>query len=87
MGEVLQAEFDALVANGLWENVSSTNLKAIAYVRGVGRLWVRFRSSGVYAYDQVPSSIYVGLLGAGSKGKYFHQFVKDQFTFHGPFFV
>lgn len=79
---VLTAEFQQLS----WESVVSSNLDAVAYAEGIGRLWVRFKrkpgkhSHSIYAYDHVPKQTYAALLAAGSKGKYFAANIKNTYA-------
>jgi hypothetical protein len=80
---VLTAEFDQVQ----WEKVSSSNLDYVAYVPGIGRLWVWFRRKpgtnpkySVYAYDHVPQSAYDGLMNAASHGAYFSANIKNRYA-------
>lgn len=57
--------------------VSSSNIAAIAY-DDVGRvLGVQFLNGREYWYHGVARAVYQAFLGAGSKGTYFNDFVKD----------
>nr|WP_242689580.1 KTSC domain-containing protein [Photorhabdus cinerea] len=42
---------------------------------------IAFHSSGVYQYYNVPSNVYQGLMSAPSKGKYFHQYIKEVYRY------
>ena len=73
-----------------WQGVSSTNLDSVAYSPDFARLWIRFspehKGGGrgrvtTYVFHSVPESVYRGLMGAGSKGQYFHRHVKGQFGY------
>ena len=44
-------------------------------------LEIEFHSGGIYQYRGVPPSIHMGLMGAGSHGRYFHAYLKDRFPF------
>jgi hypothetical protein len=44
--------------------VSSTDISSIGYEGGA--LHIRFNSGGLYAYFNVPVSVYQGLMGASS---------------------
>lgn len=59
--------------------VVSSDLAAIDYKDGI--LYILFRSGGLYSYFYVPKSVADGLLRAPSKGKYFHAYVKNQYSF------
>ncbi len=58
-------------------SVASTNISSIGYEGTT--LHIRFNSGGLYAYYNVPSSVYNGLMGASSKGKYFHANIKGRY--------
>jgi len=60
------------------QKVESSNILTIDY-DGVSTLRVRFSDGARYRYFLVPSTIVEGLLKAGSKGKFFHQFIKDKY--------
>lgn len=57
--------------------VSSSNLSSIGYEGST--LYIRFHSGGLYAYYNVPTSIYNGLMSAESHGKYFHAHIKGRY--------
>ena len=59
--------------------VSSTNISSIGYENGT--LYIKFKTSGIYAYDNVPQSVYEGLMSSGSHGKYFRDFIKGRYTY------
>lgn len=57
--------------------VSSSNISSIGYEGST--LHIRFHSGGLYAYYNVPLSVYNGLMSAGSKGRYFHANIKGRY--------
>ena len=61
--------------------VSSSYLHSVWYNEASMTLEIEFNSGGVYAYYDVPESIYNGLMNAPSHGKYFHQYIKDVYRF------
>ena len=61
--------------------VSSSDLSQVGYDKSKSELTIIFKSGGVYTYLNVPESVYTGLLGADSQGKYFHAYIKDSYTF------
>ncbi len=61
--------------------VSSSNLSAVGYDPGQAVLEIEFHNGGVYQYFDVPAEIYEGLMGAGSKGSYFHAYIRDQYAY------
>ena len=58
-------------------SVNSSDISSIGYDGST--LHIRFHSGGLYAYYNVPSSIYNGLMTAGSHGKYFHANIKGHY--------
>lgn len=61
--------------------VVSSNLKSIGYDPESKILEIEFQNGSVYQYYGVPRSLYEGLMGASSHGKYFHQYIKDNFPY------
>ncbi len=61
--------------------VVSTNLASVGYDDSTRTLEVEFQNGGVYQYFQVPRSVFEGLVGASSKGEYFHRFIRSRFRF------
>ena len=61
--------------------VASSDLRAVGYDAGRQVLEVEFHSGGIYQYFGVPGSTYSGLMQAGSKGSYFHAFIKDRYAY------
>ena len=60
------------------EKVTSSNIASIGWEEGV--LEVEFLSGGVYQYDSVGEEIYRCFLDAESKGKYFRQYIRINYT-------
>lgn len=60
-------------------HVQSSNIESIGYQSGT--LYVRFHSGGLYAYYNVPESVYQGLLNADSHGHYFAVHVKNTYQY------
>lgn len=58
-------------------SVTSTDISSVGYDGNT--MHIRFNSGGLYAYYNVPSSVYNGLMGASSKGKYFHANIKGRY--------
>jgi len=56
--------------------VSSSNLAAVGYDENTATLRIEFLKGGASDYYDVPSTVYEGLVEAGSKGQYFDQFIK-----------
>ena len=63
------------------QHVRSTNISSVGYEIETQILELEFHSGGVYRYSGVPESIYRALMGAVSKGSYFHQNIKERYPF------
>ncbi|MDE1480192.1 KTSC domain-containing protein [Xenorhabdus bovienii] len=61
--------------------VSSSNLLSVGYDSTTLTLEIGFHDGGVYQYYGVPSHIHQGLMSASSKGRYFHQYIRDVYAF------
>lgn len=61
--------------------VTSSNLRTVGYDLSQQILEVEFHHGGVYQYFGVPVSVYHGLVGAASKGRYLHAFVKGAYFY------
>lgn len=64
-----------------WIPVNSSNLSAVAYDAATSTLYIRFNSSGAYAYYNVPQNVYNGLMSAGSHGEYHAAFIKNNYRY------
>ncbi len=63
------------------QGVSSSNVRSVGYDRSTGTLEVEFHNGGVYQYYHVPESVYQGLMGAGSKGGYLNDHIKERYRY------
>jgi hypothetical protein len=70
----------AVVSSNL-RSVVSSNLRSVGYDPATAVLEVEFHSGGIYQYFGVPAGVYGGLMQAGSKGCYFHDFVKGMYAY------
>jgi len=61
--------------------VNSSNLISVGYDHEAQVLEVEFQSGSVYRYLQVPPELYQDLMTAGSKGRYFHDHIMNQYDF------
>ncbi len=59
--------------------VGSSDLSSVGYENGT--LYISFHSGGIYAYSNVPVSVYNNLMSAASHGKYFHSFIKGRYPY------
>lgn len=64
-----------------WIPVVSSNLSAVAYEALTSTLYIRFKSSGTYAYFDVPLTVYNGLMNAASHGEYHAAFIKNNYRY------
>jgi KTSC domain len=60
-------------------SVTSSNLRSVAYDEDDEMLEIIFKDGGTYRYHALPAYIYQNLMNALSKGKYFHQHIKDRY--------
>lgn len=58
--------------------VVSSNLQSVGYCGGT--LEIAFHSGGIYQYFGVPETVYCALLGADSKGRFFHRNIKRVYS-------
>lgn len=61
--------------------VESSNVRAIGYVADTKRLYVQFKKSGLYQYENVPEAVYSAFLRAPSKGEFVWQQLRDQYPY------
>jgi hypothetical protein len=59
----------------------STVIRKFYYDSRKGRLYVTFLSGKVYAYLNVPESVYEEMKGAFSKGKFLNEYIKGKYEF------
>ena len=63
------------------QHVESSDIDSIGYDEKSSVLEIEFLSGGIYQYFNVSVNIYNNIMNASSHGKYFHEYVKDKFTF------
>ena len=63
------------------QRVSSSNLASVGYDAENMILEVEFRNGSVYRYSGVPFGIYTDLLNARSKGRYFHDHIRERYRY------
>ena len=60
---------------------SSTAIRAASYNAESRKLTLWFAGGGeAFDYHQVPEQVFTGLLNAPSKGRYFDQHIRDQYS-------
>jgi len=60
------------------QEVESSVIGAVGYSRV---LEIQFESGRLYQYYDVPDEVYLGMLNAQSKGKYFNSHIRGQFKY------
>lgn len=58
---------------------SSSTIAEVEYNPDIEELTVKFLSGFNYVYSKVPFKLYMGLINAGSVGKYFWKNIRDKF--------
>jgi len=61
--------------------VVSSNLASVGYDPATSMLEIEFNNGGIYQYSNVPESVYSGLMRASSKGTYFHDYIKERYSY------
>lgn len=59
---------------------SSSNLQGVAYDPEKKQMWIRFQDGSVYQYYNVPLNIYRNFWHASSKGKYFWEKIRRNYS-------
>lgn len=60
------------------QNVVSSELRSVGYDEQSVVLEVEFQSGGIYRYFGVPRELYLNLMSAGSKGRFFNMWIRDR---------
>ena len=61
--------------------VESSNVQAIGYDTETKQLFVQFKKSGLYQYDNVPEALYHSFLTAPSMGTFVWQELRGQYSY------
>jgi len=61
--------------------VESEAIDEIDYDAALSTLHVRFAHGGWYSYFAVPARAYEDFIAADSKGRFFHEHVRDRYPF------
>jgi hypothetical protein len=61
-------------------HVISSDLESVGYDPAASVLEIRFNSGGIYRYSPVPESVYLGLIRATSKGRFFHANIEGRYS-------
>ena len=62
------------------QEVASSSIDAIGYDETTRTLEIEFRTS-VYQYEDVPEDVYEDLMEVDSKGRYFHECIRDVYSY------
>lgn len=62
------------------ENVDSSMIRSIGYDANSATLEIEFNSGPVWQYFDFPEPLWYDFKGAGSKGKFFHREIKNQYA-------
>lgn len=62
-----------------WLQIESSAIDAVSYAVEEKRLYVRFMRGAVWAYENVPPTVFCELLQAPSHGRYFIRHIRDSF--------
>lgn len=54
----------------------SSCFSSVGYDSDTQTLEVRFRHGGVYRYMDVPATVFAGLVGSRSRGRYYHEHIR-----------
>lgn len=60
--------------------VKSSNIAAVGYDPGTAILTVQFSSGRTYAFEDVPPGEHNDFMASNSKGSYFANHIKNQYT-------
>jgi len=63
------------------KEVESSTLKTVVYDKDQEKMWLTFKSDALYEYRAVPQQLVKDLVDAESKGKFFHENIKNKFDF------
>lgn len=63
------------------QTVSSSNLHSVGYDQETRTLEIEFHGGRIYQYSNVPTQVYEGLMNAGSHGRYFHQRIREVYSY------
>ena len=61
--------------------VRSSNIASVGYDEESETLEIEFTTGAIYEYYDVPSAIHEGLISARSHGRYFHQHIRNRYTY------
>lgn len=69
---------NSILEEVVWQEVDSSNIRAIAYHEESKQILVRFKDGGEYAYEDCDLLLYERFKGAPSVGKFFYANIKPK---------
>lgn len=63
-------------------DVDSSNLQRVGYDPEDRTLAIEFKNGDTYNYEEVPEFVYEELMRSSSLGTYFHQNIRNTYSFH-----
>lgn len=82
LGSKLLAQFDEKSSLNIQRIVvASSNIASVGYDAEKRILEIEFHHGAIYQYFDVPKEVYDGLMGAGSKGSFYMNEIKDKFEY------
>lgn len=57
--------------------LKSSELNWVQYNEHTGLLRTEFKKGDIYRYFEIPLHIYIGLINADSKGRYFNEYIRN----------
>lgn len=60
-------------------SVISSAISAIGYNKEAQQMRITFKQGHTYSFCRVPENVFLGLLNAGSKGRYYDDYIKDRY--------
>lgn len=62
------------------QSVNSSAIASVGYDAASLILEIEFHETGVYSFYGVPPHIFSGLMNASSKGSYYNDYIRDQYS-------
>lgn len=57
--------------------VESSNIRSVGYDKETGVLEIEFSNDSIFQYDSIQPETHNALMTSKSKGKYFHNYIKN----------
>ena len=58
---------------------NSSAISAVGYDPSTMQMQIRFKQGRTYTFCRVPQEVFEGLLGAGSMGRYYDQYIRGRY--------